>query len=48
MEQEKIFVNDVTDKESISKLYKQFIQLSIKKETTESKKWTEEVHTVAQ
>ena len=38
MELEKIFANDVTDKESISKLYKQFIQLSIKKETTESKK----------
>ena len=31
MEQEKIFVNDVTVKELISKIYKQLTQLSIKK-----------------
>ena len=31
MEQEKIFANDVTVKELISKIYKQLTQLSIKK-----------------
>ena len=33
----KIFVNYVTDKGLISKIYKQLIQLSIKKKTTYSK-----------
>ena len=33
-EQEKIFANDITNKRSISKVYKQFIQLSFKKTQT--------------
>ena len=33
---EKIFVNDVTDKELISKIYKEFIQQN-QKQTTQSK-----------
>ena len=36
-EWEKIFANDVTDREFISKIYKQLIQLNIKKKTTQSK-----------
>ena len=31
---EKIFANDVTDKELISKIYKQLMWLNIKKQTT--------------
>ena len=34
---EKIFANDATDKGLISKIYKQHIQLSIRKQTTQSK-----------
>ena len=39
VEWEKISANDATDKSSISKIYKQFIQLNIKKktQTTQSK-----------
>ena len=36
MGSEKIFANDVTDKELISKIYKQLIQLNIEKQTTQS------------
>ena len=35
MGSEKIFANDVTDKELISKIYKQLIQLNIEKQTTQ-------------
>ena len=41
---EKIFANNVTDKGLISKIYKQLIQLNIKKQTTQSKKWAEELN----
>ena len=36
-EWEKIFANKATDKRLISKLYKQLMQLNIKKQTTQSK-----------
>ena len=37
MDKEKVFVNDVTDKGLISKIYKQLIKLSNKKKMTKSK-----------
>ena len=36
-EREKIIANETTDKGLISKIYKQFIQLNIRKQTTQSK-----------
>ena len=37
MEREKLFANDANDNRLISKIYKQLIQLNIKKQTTQSK-----------
>ena len=36
---EKILASNVTNKRLISKIYKQLIQLNIKKQTTQFKKW---------
>ena len=47
IEWEKIFANNVTDKQLISKICKQLIQLSIKtnqKQITQSKKWAEDLN----
>ena len=37
LEWEKVFANEVTDKRLICKIYKQLMQLNIKKQTTQSK-----------
>ena len=43
-EWEKIFANNVANKGSISKICKQLIELNIKKQKTQSKKWAEDLN----
>ena len=43
-EWEKIIVNEATDKELISKIYKQFLQLNSRKINDPIKKWAKELN----
>ena len=43
-EWEKIIANEATDKELISKIYKQLLQLNFRKIKTQFKKWAKELN----